>query len=77
MKYVRRGLAIAGLILVVLVVVGGAYVWRTWDAVWDVPLPAIHASSDPAVIATGAAAKATPAGTPEPRDPETATARCR
>ena len=53
MKYVRRGLAIAGLILVVLIAVGSVYVWRTWDAVWDIPAPDIRASSDPAVIARG------------------------
>jgi len=53
MKYVRRGLAIAGLIVVVLVAVGSVYVWRRWDAVWNIPLPDVHASSDPAVIARG------------------------
>src|SRR5690349_6305244 len=53
MKYVRRGLAIAGLTCVAFVAVGGLYVWRTWDAVWNIPLPDVHASSDPAVIARG------------------------
>jgi mono/diheme cytochrome c family protein len=53
MKYVWRGLAIAGLTCVILAAVAGVYVWRTWDAVWDVPLPDIHASNDPAVIARG------------------------
>jgi mono/diheme cytochrome c family protein len=29
------------------------YVARTWDRVWDAPLPDIHASTDPAVIKRG------------------------
>jgi mono/diheme cytochrome c family protein len=45
-------------VLVAVVAIGAAglawHVWRTWDRVWaDVPLPDIHASTDPAVIRRG------------------------
>src|SRR5262245_55308325 len=43
--------------LVVCIIVGvgllAGYVWRTWDRVWDVAAPDLHASTDPAVIARG------------------------
>jgi len=42
-----------GIALVALVVGLSLYVWRTWDRVWDAPLPDLHASADPAVIARG------------------------
>lgn len=42
-----------GLTLVAAVIVLSLYVWRSWDRVWDVAMPDLHASSDPAVIARG------------------------
>jgi mono/diheme cytochrome c family protein len=42
----------AGVTLVALVGVA-AYVWRTWDKVWDVPSPELHATKDPESIARG------------------------
>ena len=43
--------------LIVVIAVAAAvlavHTWRTWDRVWDAPLPDLHASSDPAVIARG------------------------
>lgn len=52
-RRVRRGV----LVLAAAVGLGGVllalYVARTWNRVWDAPIPAIHASSDPAVIARG------------------------
>src|SRR5262245_44163241 len=44
-------------LLALIIVAGGSllagYVWRTWDRVWDVAAPDLHASMDPAVIARG------------------------
>ena len=42
-----------GIALVTIGVGVSLYVWRTWDRVWDAPLPDLHASTDPAVIARG------------------------
>jgi mono/diheme cytochrome c family protein len=40
--------------LVALVAAGaGIYVARTWDRVYDAPMPEVHASTDPEVIARG------------------------
>ena len=44
--------------LVLILCVAGAamltgYVWATWDRVWDVAAPDLHASSDPEIIAYG------------------------
>ncbi len=55
---IKRRVAKALGVLVALVAIGSAglawHVWRTWDRVWaDVPVPDIHASSDPAVIRRG------------------------
>lgn len=39
-----------------IVVIGlgvGIYIAWTWDRVWDVPMPDLHASTDPAAIARG------------------------
>ena len=43
------------LLFVLIVAIGGMaiYVWRTWDRVYDVPLPDLHSSSDPGVIQRG------------------------
>jgi mono/diheme cytochrome c family protein len=42
-----------GIALVTIVVGLSLYVWRTWDRVWDIPLPDLQASADPAVVARG------------------------
>jgi mono/diheme cytochrome c family protein len=42
-----------GIALVTIVVGLSLYVWRTWDRVWEAPLPDVHASTDPGVIARG------------------------
>jgi hypothetical protein len=40
--------------VVVLALVGlAAYVARMWDRMYDVPLPEVHISSDPTVLARG------------------------
>jgi mono/diheme cytochrome c family protein len=40
--------------LVVVAAIGiTVYVWRTWDRLYQIPLPDIHASSDPALIQRG------------------------
>ena len=44
---------VAGIVLVLVGASGAAYVARTWDRVWDVPEPDLHASTDPAVIKRG------------------------
>ena len=51
-KFVKA-LAVLALVLVAGAIVLAVYVSRTWDRVWDVPLPDLHASADPAVIARG------------------------
>jgi hypothetical protein len=42
-----------GLVLGLAVIVLAMYVFRTWDRTWDAPLPDLHASADPAMIARG------------------------
>lgn len=49
MYWARVVLAVASAALVVVAI----YVARTWDRVWDAPLPDLHASSDPAMIKRG------------------------
>jgi mono/diheme cytochrome c family protein len=54
--WVRTTLRVARVIgMVVLVVIAGVamYVARRWDRRWDLPLPDLHASTDPAVIKRG------------------------
>ena len=53
MRTILRILKWIGLTLLAAVVVLALYVFRTWDRVWDSPLPDLHASSDPATIARG------------------------
>ena len=42
-----------GLVAAAVVILLAAYVYRTWDRTWDAPLPDLHASTDPAMIARG------------------------
>lgn len=42
-----------GLFVAAVVIVLGLYVYRTWDRIWDAPMPNIHASTDPDVIKRG------------------------
>jgi mono/diheme cytochrome c family protein len=53
MRLALRILKWIGLILTAAVLVLATHVYRTWDRVWDAPLPEVHASTDPAVIARG------------------------
>jgi mono/diheme cytochrome c family protein len=46
-------LKIAGVAVSVAGVVLAVYVWRTWDKRYDIPVPDVHASHDPAVLARG------------------------
>ena len=48
-----RGLGVAAILMAIVGVGVGIYVARTWDRVWDAPLPAIHASTDQAMITRG------------------------
>jgi mono/diheme cytochrome c family protein len=50
---VLRALGTAGAVLAVAAFGIGVYVARTWDRVWDAPLPDLHASTDALVIARG------------------------
>jgi mono/diheme cytochrome c family protein len=52
-KLVIRALQSLVAVILVLVSAFALYVWRTWDRVYDYPVPDIQASSDPAVIARG------------------------
>ena len=53
-RKVLYGLGIVGAVLLVAVVGLAIYVAQTWDRVWDdVPLPEVHASTDPDVIKRG------------------------
>ena len=47
MRIVLKILKWIGLALLAVVVILAAYVWRSWDRVWDAPLPDLHASTDP------------------------------
>jgi mono/diheme cytochrome c family protein len=52
----RLLLRTAGLAIGVVLVAAMAltmYVWRTWDKVYDFPMPHVRASADPAVVARG------------------------
>jgi mono/diheme cytochrome c family protein len=42
-------------LFVLIIAIGGVaiHVWRTWDRVYDFPLPDLRASSDPAIIQRG------------------------
>lgn len=53
MRRLLRALKWVGLTAVVAAVGLGVYVGMYWDRTWDVPEPALHASTDPAVIARG------------------------
>jgi mono/diheme cytochrome c family protein len=53
MHLLMRILRLVAVVLAVVVIGVGLYVWRTWDKTWDVPMPDLHASTDPAVIAKG------------------------
>ena len=53
MRIVLKILKWIGLALLAVVVILAAYVWRSWDRVWDAPLPDLHASTDPSIIARG------------------------
>ena len=50
---VRRVLKWVGLLALAGCCVLTAFVWRTWDRTWDAPLPDLHASADPALVARG------------------------
>jgi mono/diheme cytochrome c family protein len=52
-KILIRTAVIAVFSVIIIGAVLALYVWRTWDKVWNVPSPIIHASTDPAVIARG------------------------
>ncbi len=49
----RRWFGVLGAILAVILLAVPAYVAMTWDRVYDAPLPAVQASTDPAVLARG------------------------
>ena len=53
MRRVWTALKVMAAVVVLAVVAGGIYVTLTWDRVWDVPTPDLHASTDPAAIARG------------------------
>lgn len=53
MRKVWTALKAVAVVVVLVVLAGGIYVARTWDRVWDVPAPDLHASTDPAAIARG------------------------
>jgi mono/diheme cytochrome c family protein len=44
---------VLGVALLAAILVLAVYVARTWDRVWDAPLPDLHASSDPRIIERG------------------------
>ena len=48
-----RALQLFLLLVIVLASALTFYVWRTWDRMYDYPVPEVRASSDPAVIARG------------------------
>ena len=53
MRTFLRALKALGLVVLGAAVVLSIYVAMTWNRTYDAPLPAIHASSDPAVIKRG------------------------
>lgn len=50
---IGRWLGILGIAVVVVLAAVGVYVAMTWDRVHDAPMPAVHVSRDPAVLARG------------------------
>src|SRR5262249_41528428 len=52
-KKIWLALAATAGIVTLSIAVLAVYVARTWDRVWDAPLPAIHRSTDPDVIRRG------------------------
>lgn len=50
---VKRLVLAVGILFVAVVAGLSAYVARTWDRVYDAPLPEVHISTDPAVLAQG------------------------
>ncbi len=53
MRNALRILKYIALLLLAAVLVLAVYVWRTWDRVWDVPPPDLHASNQPEAIEHG------------------------
>ena len=53
MRTAIRVLKWGGISLVAVVVLLTVYVARTWDRVWDSPLPDLHASSNPEIVKRG------------------------
>jgi mono/diheme cytochrome c family protein len=53
MRLILRILQVLAIILCVAALGVGIYTARTWNKTWDVALPDLHASADPAVIAKG------------------------
>jgi len=52
-RLIIRALQLFFLLVAVLASALTIYVWRTWDRVYDYPVPEVRASVDPAVIARG------------------------
>ena len=52
-RLIIRALQLFFLLVVVLASALTFYVWRTWDRVYDYPVPEVRSSIDPAVIARG------------------------
>ena len=44
---------VVGVAVAVLTVAAAIYVARSWDRVWSLPEPDLHASADPAIIKRG------------------------
>ena len=53
MKSVFRLLKYLVVVFAVSLIAAGVYVSRTWDRVYEIALPEIHASTDPAIIQRG------------------------
>src|SRR5262245_26850516 len=53
MRLALRILKWTAAVLTLLIILLCFYVWRTWDRVYDSPLPDVHASSDPDMIKRG------------------------
>jgi mono/diheme cytochrome c family protein len=53
MKTLLSILKIVGAAVLVAALVLTIYVWRTWDKVYQIPVPAVRASKDPSVLARG------------------------
>lgn len=52
-RIVTRTLAILAGVLFLAISAAGLYVLNTWDRTWSVPMPDLHASTDPDVIKRG------------------------